>query len=369
MTFNHENALNLSRYHCVVSSRITSTVISDPLEWNTLVTSFSHYSALQGWGFGEVRRVSGWTPHRLKLERDGVTFAAAQVLRRKQTGLSFLYCPRGPAMNSVNDLEDVAVALKAWAGAGDVSLKIEPPIPLPSDGTGSNIPEFYGVWKNSSTIQPEHTILLDLTKPEDEFFKNMHDMARRNTRTSLKLGVTAQLEDDFESFWGLFSETNTRSSLLQRQKTYYEAVWRECNKFGGEAAIITARYEGKPLASGLIIGLGHDLNYLYGGSTRLERKEGEKDPKASNGFYWGMIQHGMKRGYKYLDLFGIPKTISEDKHSFGVYEFKERLGGQKVFFPAYELSLSPISSLMNTAFRLRKNYLNYRARGTTKDVL
>ena len=77
----------------------------------------------------------------------------------------------------------------------------------------------------------------------------------------------------------------------------------------------------------------------------------------------------MKRGYKYLDLFGIPKTISEDKHSFGVYEFKERLGGQKVFFPAYELSLSPVSSLMNTAFRLRKYYMNYRARGTTKDVL
>ena len=72
-----------------VSPRITATIISDPLEWNQLVVSFSHYSALQGWGFGEVRRVSGWTPHRLKLMRDGIPFAAAQVLRRKQTGLRF----------------------------------------------------------------------------------------------------------------------------------------------------------------------------------------------------------------------------------------------------------------------------------------
>ena len=82
-----------------------------------------------------------------------------------------------------------------------------------------------------------------------------------------------------------------------------------------------------------------------------------------------MILHGMAKGYKHLDLFGIPRTLSEDKHSFGVYQFKERLGGQKVHYPAYEIALSPISSLVNGALRLRKNVMNYRARGTTKDVL
>jgi lipid II:glycine glycyltransferase (peptidoglycan interpeptide bridge formation enzyme) len=345
------------------------TEVHDPQAWNLLVSGLPYSSALQGWGWGEVKRHSGWTPFRLKLEVDGVLIAAAQVLRRKQGPLGILYCPRGPALRNLEDLDTVAVALRSWAGPGDVSLKIEPPVPILSDGTGASIPESLGVWHNVESTQPEHTVLLDLTKPEADFMKSMHEMARRNTKTSLKMGVTAEVEQDFDAFWELFSETNGRSSLMQHSRSYYEAVWTECNKHGGEAVIITARFEGKALASGLIIGLGDGLNYLYGGSTRLERAEGEKDPKGSNGFYWGMIRHGMAKGYKHLDLFGIPRTLSEDKHSFGVYQFKERLGGQKVHFPAYEIALSPISSLVNGALRLRKNVMNYRARGTTKDVL
>jgi lipid II:glycine glycyltransferase (peptidoglycan interpeptide bridge formation enzyme) len=343
--------------------------VKHPLEWDALVTSFTHHSALQGWGFGEARRVTAWEPTRLRLERDGVPFGAAQVLRRQQYGLGYLYCPRGPALNSLDDLEDAAKVLNDFAGFGDVSLTIEPPVPILSSGDPSVIPEKLGVWAHAAPIQPEHTVLIDVTQTEEKLLKNMHEMARRNTRTSLKEGVTAGVETDFEAFWNLFSETNTRSQLLQRQRRYYEAMLNECGKYGGDAQIITARKDGVPLATGLVIGLGNELCYLYGGSTRLERAEGERDPKASNGFYWGMLQYAAQHGYKRLDLFGIPRVITADKHSFGVYEFKMRLGGQMAYFPAYEMALSPLSSLVNKALRWRKNRQNLQARGTTQDVL
>jgi lipid II:glycine glycyltransferase (peptidoglycan interpeptide bridge formation enzyme) len=342
--------------------------VRDPLEWDALVASFPLTSALQGWGWGEVKRLSGWVPHRLRLERDGEVFAAAQVLRRRAgPGPSLLYAPRGPAMRALTDLDDVARALRAWAGVSDLSLKIEPSAALPS---GSGIPPRLGPFAYAEPVQPEHTVLLDLTLPEDEALRRMHQMARRNTKTAVKMGVVGAEDPDFEAFWTLFTETNTRSSLMQHSRAYYEAVLREGNRYGGRAALITARFEGEPLASGLVLGLGEGLNYLYGGSTReRERREGERDPKASNGFYWGMIRWGAEHGFRTLDLFGIPRVLEETKHSYGVYQFKERLGGQKVLYPAYELPLSPLAPVVNGALRLRKNLMNYRARGSTQDVL
>ncbi len=355
---------------CTVSLR--AVAVNDPLEWDALVKSFTFHSALQGWGFGEARRVTDWEPFRLRLERDGVPFAAAQVLRRKQFGLGILYCPRGPALNALSDLGDVATVLRSWASFSDISLKIEPPAPVASSGDPSVMPEQLGVWALSETIQPAHTVLIDIDQPEDQLLKNMKEMARRNTKTSVKEGVTAEPDDDFEAFWHLFEETNTRSKLLQRQRRYYEAMFRECSKYGGEARIINARWNDTPLATCFVIGLGNELCYLYGGSVRVERTEGQRDPKAPNGAYWGMIRYGAAGGYKVLDLFGIPKRIDEstsEKISNGVYEFKMRLGGRMAYFPAYEIALNPLSNLVTTALRWRRKRLNVRARGTADDVL
>ena len=348
------------------------TPITNPLEWDALVTSFTHHSALQGWGFGEARKVTAWTPHRLKLERDGVVFAAAQVLRRTQYGLGYLYCPRGPALNRLEDLDDVAAALKTWTKLTDVSLKIEPCVPLASSGDPSIMPEKLGVWTQSETIQPAHTVLINLEQAEETCLNAMHQMAKRNTKQSLKEGVSAEPDDDFEVFWALFSETNQRSKLLQRQKAYYQAMFLECGKYGGEARIINARWNGTALATCFVIGLGKELCYLYGGSVRAERAEGQRDPKAPNGAYWGMIRYGISKSYKTLDLYGIPKRIDEStaqKISNGVYEFKMRLGGQMAYFPAFEIALNPLSSSVNAALRWRRKAMNRKARGSEDDVL
>jgi lipid II:glycine glycyltransferase (peptidoglycan interpeptide bridge formation enzyme) len=347
---------------------LTIHTTDDPLAWDALVAQMPYSSPLQGWGWGEVKRRSGWQPLRLAFVRDGQPIAAAQILRRKGGGLGLLYCPRGPALRDLADLDDIAQALRRWAGRSDVSIKIEPPAAIPS---GETMPASLGLFHyTSETVQPEHTVLLDLSLGADGLLKNMHQMAKRNTKTAIKLGCVGVADGDFEAFWGLFSETNTRSQLRQHSRDYYQAVLTECNQYGGKAAIVTARFEGEPLAAGLVIGLGREMDYLYGGSTReRERAEGDRDPKASNGFYWGMMDYGIGQGFKHLDLFGIPRVLSEDKHSYGVYQFKERLGGRKVHYPAYELSLNPLAGLVNKALRLRRDIMNYRARGTTQDIL
>ncbi|CAN5510922.1 lipid II:glycine glycyltransferase FemX [soil metagenome] len=329
-----------------------------PGTWDALVGGYAYRSALQGWGWGEVKAATGWSAHRLELP--GV--AAAQVLRKGVApGLSMLYAPRGPALGSLGALADFAGALRRWARPSDVYFKIEPEVPRLE---GEPIPAALAGFRRAESLQPEHTVFLDLNRSEDDLLKNMHGMARRNVKKSLKEGVETRLERSLEAFWPLFAETNARSRLLQFERAYYETVLHACDAYGGEAFAMTAYHGGEALASGLFVAFGERVYYLYGGSSR-ERSEA----RAPYAVHWAVMRLGRENGYASYDLWGIPRELSPQGHAYGVYQFKERFGGYRLRLPAYDLPLSPLYGGVTGAIRLRKSWRNYRARGSADDVL
>ena len=228
-------------------------------------------------------------------------------------------------------------------------------------------------WRRAEAEQPEHTILVNLQRSEDELLSNLHHMARRNVRKSAKLGVTAGRDDDFEAFWDIFTATNARAQLGAFPRAYYEAMLCEGNKYGGEAYIVLARHEGRALAGGFFLAMGGGVYYLYGGSVKDDRPteggEPRKDVQAPTAFYWGAMMDAKRRGYRLFDFWGIPRTLDEGKHSFGVFKMKENFGGEKVWYPGYEFALSPLAPAVTRALRLRKSLNNYRRRGSAQDVL
>ncbi|MGI8747565.1 MAG: peptidoglycan bridge formation glycyltransferase FemA/FemB family protein, partial [Deinococcus sp.] len=145
------------------------------------------------------------------------------------------------------------------------------------------------------------------------------------------------------------------------------------NRHGGEAYLILARHEGRPLAGGLFLGLGGLTCYLFGGSVRDDRPgaggEPRRDVKAPTLFYWGAMQDAREHGYRTLDFWGIPRKLDEEKHSFGIYRMKENFGGARVWYPAYTLGLNPLAPLVARALRGRKTRNNLRKRGNADDVL
>lgn len=354
-----------------LTSRIELHETHDPHAYDAVVRELPYTSALQGWGYGEARRVLGQVPLRYLLRRGGRTVGALQLLRKPLVaGTSTLYAPRGPALENLNDLADVAEAVRRAARGLDLSVKIEPPAPLEEDAT---LPELIGPWKRAEAQQPEHTILAKLDGTEDELFAGLHSMARRNVRAAQKAGVTAGRDGDFEAFWQIFTATNERSKLGAFPRAYYETMLREAGAYGGEAYLVLARHEGRALAGGFFIGMGGQTNYLYGGSVRDDRSgEGDqprKDAKAPDAFYWNAMLDARARGYTAFDFWGIPRELDESKHSFGVYKMKLKFSERKVWYPAYEVALSPLAPAVGKALRLRKNLNNYRKRGTTDDVL
>jgi lipid II:glycine glycyltransferase (peptidoglycan interpeptide bridge formation enzyme) len=346
---------------------------TDARSYDQTVAALPITSALQGWAYGEARRELGQQPLRYLIRDGSRTVGAVQLIRKALLpGFSTLYAPRGPALESLDQLPDLARVLRALARPGDALLKIEPPLGQPAEDPAT-LPARYGPWQRAEAEQPEHTILTALQRPESELMGELHSMARRNVRTAQKFGVTVGRDEQFEDFWEIFTQTNERAKLGAFPKAYYQRMLRGGVAGGGEAYIVLARHEGRALAGGFFLAMGDTTNYLFGGSVRDDRPAADggerKDAKAPTAFYWGALMDARQHGYRFLDLWGIPRTLSEDKHSFGIYRMKENFGGQRVWFPAYTLALSPLSPLIVRALRWRKTQNNLRKRGSPDDVL
>lgn len=325
-----------------------------------MVSSLPITSALQSWGWGEVKKLSGWQPERWALFEGSRLIAAVQLFRRQFVGpVSMLYAPRGPALRDLSDLPRVVQAIRQRAG-GAVYLKLEPEVGFPAELA---VPEFPQA-RLEETIQPEYSIWLDLSLGREGLLAQMDNMHRRNTKLAEKRVVTTiEGPEAFEEFWQLFEETNRRAKLLQHSKTYYQTVLKEMNQPLGHAFISISRLEGRALAAGLFVAFAGKVDYLYGGSSREN-----SNAKAPNGMHWGAINWGLQNGYRIYDLWGVPRQ-SEGSHAAGIDAFKEGFGGSRVRFPAYDVALSPLYGAIKKALRWRKNWVNYRTRGTTRDVL
>ena len=337
-------------------------------EWNALVSSLPFSSSLQSWGWGEVKSTSGWRPRRIAAFEGEMPIAAAQLITRKLLGpLKMLYAPRGPAVADIKYLPALARAL-AEQERGGVYLLLEPPLPVSEPYT---LPKFARL-RPYATIQPEYSIWVDLSPGPDAVLARMKSKTRYNIRLSLRKGVRTRIvrasdadaDQAFEKFWELFSATNERARLLQHSREYYQRVFAAMEQPDGAAFISLAEYQGEPLAAGLFVAFAGRIDYLYGGSSREK-----KNLMAPYAMHWAAMTWGMENNYTVYDLWGVPRVPSPKSHAFGIQRFKEGFGGERVRLPAYALPLSPLFAPVQKALRWRKNYLNWRVRGTTRDVL
>lgn len=365
---------------------VTLQPIDDPAEYNAVVAAMPISSPLQSWGFGEARAVLGHQPARFLIRRDGSTVGALQLLRKRPLpGIGMLYAPRGPAVEDLAVLPELAAPLRKLARAGDAFCKIEPPQPVPAAGSEvrtpdqvradqRHVPDRHGPWQRAETEQPEHTLLVDLGPEPDEMFSRLHKMARRNVRTAERLGVQAGRDEDFEAFWEIFTATNERAQLGAFPRAYYETLLRAGNAHGSQAYLVLSRHEGRALAGGFFLGLGDTTAYLYGGSIRDDRppaegQERRKDAKAADAFYWNAMLDAREHGFRTFDFWGIPRVLDESKHSFGVFRMKLKFSTDRYWFAAYDLRLGPAAQAYVQVRRLRRMVRNYRSRGTTDDIL
>jgi lipid II:glycine glycyltransferase (peptidoglycan interpeptide bridge formation enzyme) len=318
---------------------MTLQLVTDPTRWNTALAALPYRHVLQTWEWGQFKGRWGWTP-RYFLNEDRT--AAALVLRRtlvrrafSTLKLNILYVPKGPALDYsdgalvdqvLGDLVDVARRDRA------IFVKIDPDLDQPD----CSILLDRGWRYSAEQIQFRNTMLIDLTRGEDELLAAMKPKTRYNVRLAQKKGVEIRSGDlgDLDLLYRLYAETAQRDGFIIRPIDYYSDAWGSFIRAGLAHPLIAA-VEGQAVAGLILFRFADRAWYLYGMSSSLHR---EKMP--NHLLQWEAMRWAKAQGCTVYDLWGAPDELNESDSMWGVYKFKEGLGAGLLRTRARTTSLS-----------------------------
>lgn len=215
-------------------------------------------------------------------------------------------------------------------------------------------------------MQPEHTLILDLSKSEEEILAQMKQKGRYNIKIAEKSGVeieTPQSIEALDSFYDLYSKTGKRHGISHRAKSYFASLLEILEKSGYArvyTAYIKSKVEGQKskglnnkiiLAAAIMVYSGDTAIYMFGASSDEYR-----NLMAPYALHWRMIRDAKSEGYKYYDFFGIAPDDNPRHPWAGVSRFKHQFGGEQVdTIGSYDLILKPVQyQLFKIAEKIRR---------------
>ncbi len=316
-----------------------------PDGWNDQIAALPGAHVLQTREWAEVKAANGWQPIYCLWPAAGAGLqAAALVLERAVSPLRLkvLYVPRGPLLEwsdpqirdmVLDDLQQLARSRRA------IFLKIDPEVQsgtgIPGDAEASPCSEGISVqaglekrgWRFSSEqIQFRNTVWIDLCHNEDERLARLKQKWRYNLRLAQRKGVSVRLgtENDLPGLYRMYAETSVRDGFVIRPEEYYVNVWRTFMR-QGMATPLVAEVEGQAVAGLVLFHFAGRAWYLYGMSRQLHR---EKMP--NHLLQWQAMQLAAGLGCKNYDLWGAPDSFDESDSMWGVFRFKEGMGGKVI---------------------------------------
>ncbi len=131
----------------------------------------------------------------------------------------------------------------------------------------------------------------------------------------------------------MYAETSVRDGFVIRDENYYMTVWKlfmsnvqNVQRSTFQPAIpLIAEVDNEPVAAIFLFMFAGRAYYVYGMSRNLHR---EKMPTYL--LQWEAMKRAKANGCSTYDLWGAPEVFDESDSMWGVYRFKEGLGGEVV---------------------------------------
>jgi peptidoglycan pentaglycine glycine transferase (the first glycine) len=353
--------------------------------WNALISKLPNPHFLQTYEWVQVKANYGWSP--IYIVWSGRSYtpytsdqldllepsdlsdlkAACLILKRQilnngfAARLSVLYSPKGPLLDWTNEslrnrvLNDLQAFAKKESA---IFLKMDPEVVLGTglpggeDDTVNNsgqalISELERRgWRSSSDqVQFKNTVLIDLKSTEEELLARMKQKTRYNIRLGEKKGIVVRIGtlDDLSTLYKMYVETSVRDGFVIRDADYYNTVWRtfmanakspvsnshvQTTSFQFPAPFaepLIAEVDNEPVAAIFVFYFAGRAYYVYGMSRNAHR---EKMPTYL--LQWEAMKRAKANGCEVYDLWGAPDVFNETDSMWGVYRFKEGLGGEVV---------------------------------------
>lgn len=294
-------------------------------EWDKFLARYPEAHLLQTSMWGELKSEFGWNAVWVT-----TGIAGAQILFRKLPfGFTMGYIPKGPIGTDWDSLWPEIHSLCRQKKA--VFLRVEPDLEEPIDPfLLKSLPGFI---EAGDTIQPRQTILIDLTGSPEDWLARMKQKTRYNTRLAEKKGIVVSESQDFSAFERLMRATGERDGFGVHTLEYYKKAY-SIFVTHNQVALLSASYQGRPLAMLMVFAQGRNAYYLYGASGDEERQRMPAYLLQFEAMRWAAA-----RGCISYDLWGIPDFPEEELEAqfesrsdglWGVYRFKRGLGGRIV---------------------------------------
>jgi len=318
----------------------------DENRWNSFILSQSHMPFMQSWEWGELQKNLGRKIWRLELTENNETIGLAQIIKYPLPfNKNFLYIPRGPIiLNKQNFSSEVLEQYlnKLAREENAIFIRID-------SGVFKNAKPSPTLAYRSAITQPKTEWMIDLSLSENDLLAQMHEKTRYNIRLAQKKGVLAKtyfgndMKNQLEYFFNLLKETAQRDKFYLHPIVHYQKI---IDIFNDKIELVSAEYEGKILAAGLVLFSGNTATYLYGGSSSENR-----NLMAPYAMHWEAIKRGKERGCKWYSFGAV-----NDTDLASVARFKQGFGGEAIDFGgSFDMIISPLWYwLYNTARKFKK---------------
>ena len=360
--------------------------------WNSIIASLSNTHLLQTSQWAQVKSRVGWQPMYFIWGHSSNPDAAALILFRTisfggfSARLKVAYIPKGPLLQDWADAKlrrqvlDDLIGLARQEGA--VFLKIDPDVPIgsgiPGTDEGEENPMGVAVLDDLSArgfrysdeqIQFRNTVLIDLLPDEDQILARMKQKTRYNIRLAGRKGVSVRKgrAEDLDMLYRMYAETSLRDGFTIRGEDYYLGVWRTFLMQDNPTCLpLIAVVDGEPVAALMLFHFANRAYYMHGMSSVLHRN---KMPTYL--LQWEAIKYAKSVGCTVYDLWGAPEVFDESDSMWGVFRFKQGLGGKVLrTIGAYDLPIRPLYYKIYTEVLPRiLNFMRRRSKAHIQEAM
>ena len=311
------------------------------MSWTETIKAFKEANFLQSPSYGKMNELVG---AKVITEEFGKNGRALMVVRNAKRG-RYLEIPCGPLIDWTDHklVDEVFAKIKAVATKEHcVFVRIRPQLLATPENL--KLLADLGLKKAPMHLAAEHTVILDLTKSEDELLANMRRQTRYEVRRAGKMEIRvekARDEEIFKEFHKVQAETAKRQNFVPPN---LKLLLAEREAFGDKIEIYIAKTaEGEPIAYGLIIKDGAEADYFEAASTELNRKL-----PGAYALLWQAMRDLKKEGYERFNLWGIAPPGQPHHRYAGVTIFKTGFGGEVVeYVPAQDLIVNKMKYSVN----------------------
>jgi lipid II:glycine glycyltransferase (peptidoglycan interpeptide bridge formation enzyme) len=326
--------------------------------------------------WGELKSAFSWKPFAFACNGKPLLV----LVRELGGGNSLAYIPHGPENPGINEVSDnwelsikIAEGLKPLLPASCMFIRFDPPwgmsCPALTDGDRSYpqsaLSAFGSFRKATMDIQPPSTVLLDISRPEEELLKGMKRKTRYNIKLAAKKGVTVRTRgiESLQTWYELYRVTSERDRIALHSFNYYKKIFELASVYdtsrpgeGPELRLLEAVID-DVVEAGIIIsfqgqGSMQRATYLYGASSNNKRNF-----MPAYALQWEAIKQASDAGCSTYDFFGIPPADDPAHPMHGLYRFKTGFGGEILHRPGcWDY---PLKKARYRAFRVIEKARNY----------